>query len=179
VTHIVRAIKEFAHPDPQEQAASDINRALQTTLVVTSNEYKYCSSVETHLGELPEVICNIGELNQVFVNLIVNAAHAIQAAGKDATTGRITITTQAEEKAVQIRISDNGCGIPEENLERIFDPFFTTKEVGKGTGQGLSIARSIIVERHAGRLDATSKVGSGTEFLIHLPIEGRGGEAAP
>lgn len=178
VTHIVRAIKEFAHPDPQEQAPADINRAIETTLIVARNEYKYCATVETHLGELPAVVCNIGELNQVFVNLIVNAAHAIQAAGRDVAAGRIVIRTEALGEVAAIRIADNGCGIPEQHLERIFDPFFTTKEVGKGTGQGLAIARAIIVERHAGRLEATSEVGAGTEFVIRLPIAGRGEAAA-
>ena len=173
VTHIVRALKEFAHPDGNEQKAADLNRAIETTLTVTRNEHKYCATVETKLGALPEVVCNVGELNQVFVNLIVNASHAIQDAGKDATSGRIVISTEASDDAVLIRVSDNGCGIPERNLERIFDPFFTTKEVGKGTGQGLSIARAIVVERHAGRLDVTSEVGVGTEFVIRLPVAGR------
>ena len=175
VTHIVRAIKEFAHPDTQEQKAADINRAIETTLTVTRNEYKYCAIAVAQLGTLPEVVCNVGELNQVLVNLIVNAAHAIEQSGQDATTGRITITTDAVGDAAVIRVADNGCGIPDKNLERIFDPFFTTKEVGKGTGQGLSLARSIIVERHAGRIDVTSAVGAGTQFTIHLPIAGRAG----
>jgi PAS domain S-box-containing protein len=178
VTHIVRAIKEFAHPDGHEQKAADINHAIETTLTVTRNEYKYCATVVPQLGALPEVICNVGELNQVLVNLIVNAAHAIQESGKDAATGRITITTAVDGDAVLIRVADNGCGIPGPNLERIFDPFFTTKEVGKGTGQGLSIARSIIVERHGGRIGVTSEVGLGTEFTVHLPIVGRGGAPA-
>jgi PAS domain S-box-containing protein len=179
VTDIVRAIKEFAHPDAHEQKAADINHAIETTLTVTRNEYKYCAQAVAQLGNVPEVICNVGELNQVLVNLIVNAAHAIQESGKDAATGRITITTAADGDAVLIRVADNGCGIPEPNLERIFDPFFTTKDVGKGTGQGLSIARSIIVERHGGRIDVTSEVGVGTEFTVRLPIAGRDGAPAP
>jgi PAS domain S-box-containing protein len=178
VTNIVRAIKEFAHPDEQEQKAADLNRAIETTLTVARNEYKYCATVETRLGILPEIMCNVGELNQVFVNLIVNASHAIQAAGKDTATGRIVISTETSGEAVLIRVADNGCGIPERNLERIFDPFFTTKEVGKGTGQGLSLARAIVVERHAGRIDVTSEVGVGTEFVIRLPIAGRGNQPA-
>jgi PAS domain S-box-containing protein len=173
VTHIVQAIKEFAHPDGQEQQAADLNHAIETTLTVTRNEYKYCAAIETHFGPLPEVLCNVGELNQVFVNLIVNASHAIQETGKDAATGRITIATEVSGDAVLIRVSDNGCGIAAVNLERVFDPFFTTKEVGKGTGQGLSIARAIVVERHGGRIDVTSVVGAGTEFVIRLPIAGR------
>jgi two-component system NtrC family sensor kinase len=178
VTHIVRAIKEFAHPDTHEQQAADINHAIETTLTVTRNEYKYCATVVPQLGALPEVICNVGELNQVLVNLIVNAAHAIQQSGKDAATGRIAITTATAGDDVLIRVADNGCGIPAPNLERIFDPFFTTKEVGKGTGQGLSIARSIIVERHGGRIDVQSEIGAGTEFTVHLPIAGRPGALA-
>ena len=175
VTHIVRAIKEFAHPDSQEQSAKDINHAIETTLTVARNEYKYCAAVVTQFGELPEVVCNVGELNQVFVNLIVNAAHAIHDAGKDISTGLITIRTDTDGDSVLVRIADNGCGIPERDLERIFDPFFTTKEVGKGTGQGLSIARSIVVERHGGTLDVTTHVGEGSEFTIRVPIAGRAG----
>jgi two-component system, NtrC family, sensor kinase len=173
VTHIVHAIKEFAHPDPREQASANLNHAIETTLIVTRSEYKYCATVETHLGEIPEVVCNVGELNQVIVNLIVNAAHALHAAGKDASTGRITISTELQNDLVLIRVADNGGGIPEQNLERIFDPFFTTKEVGKGTGQGLSIARSIIVERHGGRLEVKSQPGDGAQMSIYLPIAGR------
>ena len=172
VTNIVRAMKEFAHPDTNEQSAADINHALETTLTVATNEYKYCARVERRLGSLPEVMCNVGELNQVFLNLIVNAAHAIQESGKDAATGVIVVSTEAADDAVRISISDNGCGIPEEHRERIFDPFFTTKEVGKGTGQGLSIARSI-VERHAGHIDVQSERGVGTTFTLKLPITGR------
>src|SRR6185437_8597641 len=99
------------------------------------------------------VMCNIGELNQVFLNIIINAAHAIEAAGRDASTGLINIRTAVADRYVRISIEDNGCGIPKENLDRIFDPFFTTKDVGKGTGQGLAIARSIIVEKHGGTID--------------------------
>ena len=174
VSGIVRAMKEFAHPDSSEHACADINRALQTTLVVTRNEYKYIAQIESHFSELPLVVCNIGELNQVFVNLIVNAAHAIQASGKDINAGRITVTTDAYPNAIHIGIGDNGCGIAEDNLERIFDPFFTTKEVGKGTGQGLAIARSIVVDKHRGKIDVHSAAGIGTRFTIVLPV----GEAA-
>jgi len=172
VTNIVRAMKEFAHPDGNEQSAADINRALDTTLTVATNEYKYCARVERLFGALPDVVCNVGELNQVFLNLIVNAAHAIQESGKDAATGLIVVSTEATEDTVRISIGDNGCGIPDEHRERIFDPFFTTKEVGKGTGQGLSIARSI-VERHAGHIDVQSERGIGTTFTLSLPIAGR------
>jgi PAS domain S-box-containing protein len=174
VATIVRAMKEFAHPDANEHNYADLNHAIETTLLVAHNEYKYIATVETKLGPMPEVICNVGELNQVFLNLIVNAAHAIQECGKDPATGRITITTAAASRdTVVISIADNGCGIPEENLDKIFDPFFTTKPVGRGTGQGLAIARSIISEKHGGSLDVQSTVGVGTRFILKLPVAGR------
>jgi two-component system, NtrC family, sensor kinase len=173
VAGIVRAMKEFAHPDTNEHKPADINHALQTTLTVARSEYRYAAQIETFFGELPEVLCNIGELNQVFLNLIVNSAHAIADAGKDASTGVIAIKTTSNEEEVQISIGDNGCGIPRENVEKIFDPFFTTKEVGRGTGQGLAIARSIVVDKHGGRIDVSSEVGRGTEFVISLRVQGR------
>ena len=173
VADIVRAMKEFAHPGHVEQTAADINHAVQTTLTVARNEYKYSAQVETNLGELPDVVCNVSELNQVFLNLIVNAAQAVRESGKSASTGRISITTERTQDCVRIRIADNGCGIPQENLEKIFDPFFTTKEVGLGTGQGLAIARSIVVDKHGGTIDVESEPGVGTAFILNLPVEGR------
>ncbi len=167
-------MKEFAHPDVNEQTLSNINHALDTTLTVARSEYKYCATVETQYAELPEVTCNLGELNQVFLNLIVNAAHAIEQSGKDVASGRIRVATSLEETHVAIEIADNGCGIPRENLEKIFDPFFTTKEVGRGTGQGLAIARSIVVDKHCGSIEVNSVVGEGTRFTLKLPIGGRG-----
>jgi PAS domain S-box-containing protein len=176
VAAIVRAMKEFAHPDTVQHSAADLNHAIETTLTVARNEYKYHAQIETRLGELPLVICNVGELNQVFLNLIVNAAHALAESGKDASTGRIGIVTAAAANEVTISITDNGCGIPQENLEKVFDPFFTTKPVGHGTGQGLAIARSIVVEKHGGRIDVHSVVGSGTAFTLHLPVSGQEGQ---
>jgi len=173
VAGIVRAMKEFAHPDAAEHSPADINHALETTLIVARNEYKYAATVETQLGELPAVMCNISELNQVFLNLIVNAAHAIQESGRTPDEGRIIITTAANGGSVIITIGDNGCGIPAENMDKIFDPFFTTKEVGKGTGQGLAIARSIVAEKHGGSIDVQSERGKGTRFIIRLSIAGR------
>jgi PAS domain S-box-containing protein len=178
VAAIVRAMKEFAYPDAVEQSPADLNHALNTTLTVARNEYKHAASIETQFGELPPVVCNVGELNQVFLNLIVNAAHAIQDAGKDATSGRISITTQATAHWAEITIADNGCGIAPENLEKIFDPFFTTKAVGRGTGQGLAIARSIVQDRHGGRLDLETALGMGTRFVVRLPVHGRAGAEA-
>lgn len=173
VAAIVRAMKEFAHPDSVEHSPADLNHAINTTMIVAHNEYKYSAQIETRLGELPLVMCNVGELNQVFLNLIVNAAHAIAESGKDMETGRITITSQAVGGDVEICVADNGCGIPEANLEKIFDPFFTTKPVGRGTGQGLAITRAIVTEKHGGRVDVQSEVGSGTRFILRLPIAGR------
>lgn len=172
VAGIVRAMKEFAHPDANEQGLADINHALETTLTMARNEYKYLATIETKLEPLPEVMCNIGELNQVFLNLIVNAAHAIQESGKNVSTGRITVSTQASDQFVSISIADNGCGIPQVNIDKVFDPFFTTKEVGKGTGQGLAITRTIVIEKHGGNIDLQSTVGEGTRFVIKLPIAG-------
>lgn len=173
VAQIVRAMKEFSHPDVDEQSPADINHALQSTLIVAKNEYKYAAKIETDFTELPLVVCNIGELNQVFLNLLVNAAHAIADTGKDADTGAIAITTRLMGDAIEITLADNGCGIPQENLDKIFDPFFTTKEVGKGTGQGLAITRAIVVEKHAGSVHVDSRIGVGTKFTLRLPIAGR------
>jgi PAS domain S-box-containing protein len=174
VSKIVRAMKEFSHPDATEFSSADINHALQNTLTVATNEYKYVAQVRTELAEeLPLVICNIGELNQVFLNLIVNAAHAIQDAGRDISTGEIRVATAVAGDSVEITIADNGCGIPKENLEKIYDPFFTTKEVGRGTGQGLAITHSIVVDKHGGTVQVYSEPGAGTQFIISLPIAGR------
>jgi two-component system NtrC family sensor kinase len=173
VTNIVKAMKEFAHPDEKEHSPADLNHALQTTLLVASNEYKYLAKIVTDFAELPPVTCNIGELNQVFLNLIVNAAHAIQDAGKDVTAGRIHVSTTLDADTVLIRIGDNGCGVPAEHLTKLYDPFFTTKEVGRGTGQGLAITHSILVDKHGGDISVQSTVGQGTEFTLRLPIAGR------
>jgi PAS domain S-box-containing protein len=173
VSTIVKAMKEFAHPDSEDQSPADLNHAIETTLLVASNEYKYIAKINADLGRLPPVVCNVGELNQVFLNLIVNAAHAIHDAGRDCETGEIRIRTEAVGDEAVIRIGDNGCGIPAENLSKLYDPFFTTKEVGRGTGQGLSIARSILVEKHEGTIGVTSELGVGTEFVLKIPIGGR------
>jgi two-component system, NtrC family, sensor kinase len=163
-------MKEFSHPNTEARSSADINKALETTLEVARSEYKHIAAVEMNLQPLPLVPCNIGELNQVFLNLLVNAAHAIEASGKNVPNGRIRITTQHSGAELIITFEDNGCGIKPENLDKIFDPFFTTKEVGKGTGQGLAISRSIVVDRHGGALDVHSVVGTGTRFTIRLPV---------
>jgi PAS domain S-box-containing protein len=177
VTNIVKAMKEFAHPDANEQSPVDLVHALETTLLVASNEYKYVAKVHTEFGELPQVVCNVGELNQVFLNLIVNAAHAIKDSGKEADRGEIIIRVAADGDQAVICVRDNGCGVPKENLSKLYDPFFTTKEVGRGTGQGLAISHSIVVDKHGGDISASSEVGVGTEFTIRLPIAGRNARA--
>jgi PAS domain S-box-containing protein len=171
VTKIIRAMREFAHPDNGEHTKVDINGAIETTLTVCRNVYKELAKVETDFGALPQVMCQYGEINQVFLNIVVNAAHAIEAHKAIAGQGLIRITTAVEDQWAVIRISDNGTGIPESVKSRIFDPFFTTKEVGKGTGQGLAIVQSVIVGRHRGRISVESEVGKGTTFVLRLPLE--------
>jgi PAS domain S-box-containing protein len=172
VATIVRAMKEFAHPGAaQEKTAADLNQALLSTLTVARNELKYVADVETELGDLPPVPCHLGDVNQVFLNLLVNAAHAIaEVVGGSGTKGCIRVRTVREADAALVTISDTGCGIPDAIRTKIFDPFFTTKEVGRGTGQGLAIARSVIVDKHGGSLRFESEVGKGTTFLIRLPL---------
>ena len=169
VASIVRAMKAFAHPGTESKAPADLNDALTSTVIVCRNEYKYVADVETSFGELPPVVCQLGELNQVFLNLVVNAAHAIgeRIEGTD-ERGKICIETRHCDGVAIIRISDTGTGIPAHLTEKIFDPFFTTKPVGKGTGQGLTIARSIVV-KHGGTLTFESERGRGTTFEIRLP----------
>ncbi|MFT3697689.1 MAG: ATP-binding protein [Kofleriaceae bacterium] len=173
VTGIVRAMKEFAYADQRAQTPSDLNRAIQNTLLVTCNEYKYVADTKVVLGSLPPVVCHVGEFNQAILNIVVNAAHAIEDANKGKNKrGCITVKTWTDGDDACVSIADDGCGIPDTVLEKIFDPFFTTKEIGRGSGQGLAIARSVIVDKHAGRLDVQSRVGQGTTFTIHLPIAG-------
>ncbi len=169
VASIVRAMKEFAHPDQKEMVATDLNRALQATLDVARNEYKYVAELAVELNELPPVTCHPGDLNQVFLNLLVNAAHAIGDRQKaSGGRGRIGVTTLQDGGEVVVAISDTGGGIPEAIRDKIFEPFFTTKEVGRGTGQGLAIARSIL-EQHHGSLTFETVEGVGTIFFVRLP----------
>ncbi|MBL9038235.1 MAG: PAS domain-containing protein [Archangium sp.] len=170
VATLVLSMKDFAHPDQKEKASADLNHALSTTLTIARNEYKYVADVETDFGELPPVLCHVNALNQAFLNLIVNASHAIAETvqGTDGR-GRIRVATRRDGDHVLISISDTGGGIPESIRSKIFEPFFTTKAVGKGTGQGLSIARNIVVDKHGGTLTFESKVGVGTTFVIRLP----------
>jgi PAS domain S-box-containing protein len=169
VASIVRAMKTFTHPGQDEQAAADLNEALHATATVARSQVKYVADVELDLGELPSVTCNIGELNQVFLNLIVNAADAIEETG---TRGTIRVRTRADGDHAVVEVSDTGTGISDELRLKIFEPFFTTKEVGRGTGQGLALASAVIRDRHAGSISVASTRGAGSTFTIRLPIRG-------
>ena len=173
VATIVRSMKEFAHPDQKDMACTDLNQAIESTLVIACNEYKYVADLTLELGEIPPVRCYAGDLNQVVLNIIVNAAHAIaDVVGDSGERGRLGVRTLKEGESVIIEISDTGTGIPEAAREHVFDPFFTTKEVGKGTGQGLAIARAVVCEKHGGELTFETTAGKGTTFRIRLPIAG-------
>ncbi|MDP9097927.1 MAG: ATP-binding protein, partial [Verrucomicrobiota bacterium] len=179
VATIVRSMKQFAHPDQAQKTEADLNQAIQSTIVIANNEFKYVALLETDYGDLPPVQCFLGEINQVVLNLLVNAAHAIGDVVKDTGgLGKLTVRTRRDGNEVEIAISDTGTGIPEAARSKIFDPFFTTKEVGKGTGQGLALARSIIVNKHGGTIRFETG-GNGTTFFIRLPIEGRVGATTP
>ena len=175
IATIVRSMKKFAHPGTEEMAPADINEAISNTITVCRNEWKYSCELITDFDEsLPPVPCKIAEINQVILNMIVNAAHAIEEAiGKNPIEkGKIVIQTRKNGDKVQIVIKDTGKGIPEDILPRIFDPFFTTKGVGKGTGMGLNLAYNVIA-KHAGKIDVESKVGVGTTFRISLPLDSK------
>jgi two-component system NtrC family sensor kinase len=172
VTNIVRSMKELAHPGPRDLEPMDVNRALRNALEVTANSYKYIADVATDLAELPPVVAYPSDLGQVFLNLIVNAAQAIEDGARSSDQrGRLTITTRIDGADVVVSVGDSGPGIPDSIRERIFEAFFTTKEVGRGTGQGLAISRKI-VDRHAGALTFETALGVGTTFHIRLPIAG-------
>ena len=173
VTSIVRAMKEFAHPGSKEKTLTDINRAIESTVTVARNEWKYVAEMKTDFADdLPEVSCLPGEFNQVILNIVVNAAHAIsETIGNGGVEkGVITISTHKAGDWAEIRISDTGPGIPEKIRSKIFNAFFTTKGVGKGSGQGLAISHSVIVDKHGGELTFETEIGKGTTFIIRLPI---------
>jgi signal transduction histidine kinase len=166
-------MKAFAHPDQREKAPVDLNQAILSTLTIARNEYKYVADVETELGDLPPVRCHAGDVNQAILNIVVNAAHAVadvvQGSGRK---GRIVVCTVRDGDEVVVTIRDTGAGIPAAIRHRVFEPFFTTKEIGKGTGQGLAIARSVVVEKHGGELTFETEEGKGTTFFLRLPIDG-------
>ncbi|HTT33446.1 MAG TPA: PAS domain S-box protein [Methylomirabilota bacterium] len=174
VSNIVTAMKEFSHPRSQEKVAIDINRAIETTIAVARNEWKYVADVRTCFDPtLPPVPGLGGEFNQVILNLLINAAHAIGDVVGDGSMikGKITIITKRDKDWAEIRIQDTGAGIPKDIRSRIFEPFFTTKEVGKGTGQGLALAHAMIVKKHNGKIWFESEEGMGTTFFVRLPLQ--------
>jgi PAS domain S-box-containing protein len=174
ITHIVQAMKIFAHPGGGEKEPVDINKEIEKTIIITRNEWKYVAELITDFdAALPTVSCHRAEFNQVILNLIVNAAHAIADANGDHSSerGTIKISSALDGNWAEVRISDTGHGIPEEIRHRIFDLFFTTKEPGRGTGQGLAIAHSVIVDKHRGKIDIETGKDRGTTFVIRLPLD--------
>lgn len=173
VADIVRSMKEFSHPGSAEMQDTDINQSLEATVTVCKNEWKYVANIAWELDlKIPQVKCYPAEINQVILNLIVNAAHAIEEKMDligDRAKGTITLRTRSDEKYVRIEIQDSGVGIKKEIQARIFEPFFTTKGVGKGTGQGLAMAYNCIQQKHKGKISFESNEGEGSKFIIELP----------
>lgn len=179
VESIVRAMKEFAHPGGGQELGVSLNKIIENACLVSRNEWKYVSELTFELDpKLPTIHANAGELGQVVVNLVVNAAHAIKDSLKDGSTGTIHIRTYEDGENIIFEVKDNGKGIPPEVRSRIFDPFFTTKGVGIGTGQGLAITHSVVVDRHHGEIELDSEIGVGTTFRIKLPLNGLPAEQA-
>ncbi|MGA8271228.1 MAG: CHASE4 domain-containing protein [Candidatus Sulfotelmatobacter sp.] len=180
VATIVQALKSFSHLDKgREKKAADLNSAIQSTIVVARNELKYVADVEMNLAKLPLITCHLGDLNQVFLNLLLNAAHSIgDVVEGTSNKGRICVETHIETASdgdwAVVAISDTGKGIPEEVQGRIFEPFFTTKQVGKGSGQGLALARAIVVDKHGGSLTFETELGKGATFYVRIPVNGTG-----
>ncbi len=174
VSAIVRSLKEFAHPQQSAMASADLNHIVGSTLTLARNEYKYVADLETSFGELPPVTCVAGSISQVVLNLVVNAAHAVSDVIKaGGGKGRITVSTHVEGGHAVITVRDSGGGIADDVRPHIFEPFYTTKAVGKGTGQGLALAWSIVAGDHAGAIDVESAPGQGATFRVRLPISGR------
>jgi signal transduction histidine kinase len=169
VATLVKAMMDFGQPSRTEKAPADLNRAVTSTLSVVRSEYKDVAEIELELGSVPEVTCHLAEMNQVFLQLILNAAHAIAELHVPPARGAIRIRTWSDPTSMYVSVSDNGSGIPEHIRSRVFDPFFTTKPVGRGTGQGLAIARSIVVDRHGGTLTFETAPGRGSSFLVRIP----------
>ena len=164
-------MKEFSHPGTEEKTPADLNHAIESTLTVCASVWKYVAEMVTEFDtSLPSVPCLPGEFNQVILNIVVNASHAIADVVPKGGKGKITLSTRRAGEWAEIRIRDTGGGIPEKIQDRIFDPFFTTKGVGKGTGQGLAIARSVVVDKHGGTLTFETETGIGTTFIIRLPL---------
>ncbi|SHO52933.1 sensor histidine kinase [Desulfopila aestuarii] len=175
ITAIVQAMKEFSHPGSKEKVLNDLNKIIETTVTIASNEWKYCAEIRLDLDpELPPVPCLADEVGQAILNILINACHAITEKNQgNGEKGLIAISSHRFPDHVKICIEDTGNGIPENIRERVFDPFFTTKGVGKGTGQGLAISHNVIEKKHKGVLSFVSEVGKGTTFTIQLPLNER------
>ena len=173
IAKIVGALKEFSHPSTRQKKLANLNHAVENAIIMSKHEWKYVADVETHLEPSPPMVpCLPGDINQALLNLIINAAHAIGdvVADEAERKGTITVTTRTDGDRFELRIADTGAGIPEGIWGNIFDPFFTTKSVGRGTGQGLSTARSVVVDKHGGTLTFETETGKGTTFIIRLPV---------
>jgi PAS domain S-box-containing protein len=174
VAAIVRAMKAFGHPGNDDKSPTDLNGAVRNTLIVASNTVKHVADVAVELGDLPPVWCHAGDINQVLVNLVVNAAHAIaDKVGTSSRRGMITIRTFVDGEDAVLQVADTGTGIPKDIAGRVFEPFFTTKEVGRGTGQGLALAYTLVTDRHAGSISFVSEDAVGTTFTVRLPVDGK------
>ena len=174
VSGIVSSMREFAHPARKEMAPVDLNRAITNTLTIARNEYVHLAELVTDLRELPLVTCHVDQISQVVLNLVVNAAHAIgDVVQSSGVKGRLTVGTRMDGEDVVISIGDTGTGIREAIREHIFEPFFTTKDVGKGTGQGLALAWTLVTEKHGGTLSYETALGKGTTFFVRLPRAGK------
>jgi signal transduction histidine kinase len=179
VARIASAMKSFARRGGNEKEVADINQAIEMTSAICRNEWKYDADLELGLDpDLPKVTCHVGELSQVWLNLIVNAAHAIKA-NPDLPRGLITVTTKALDGAIEVSVADNGTGMPDEVRDRVFERFFSTKGDGKGSGQGLAICHSIVTEQHGGEIALWTEMGKGTRFTVTLPIEAKTSIPAP
>jgi len=177
ISKIVDSMRYFAHPGTEERSVIDVNQALENAVTVSRNEWKYWADLDTDLDpSLPSLSGFAAQLNQALLNIIINAAQAIggKLGENPKEKGKISISTSRQDQWIEIRISDTGPGIPEEIRSRIFDPFFTTKEVGKGTGQGLALVHSVIVDKHGGTIDVETEVGQGTTFIARLPVNPEG-----
>ncbi|MEM8950722.1 MAG: ATP-binding protein [Pseudomonadota bacterium] len=178
VARIASAMKTFARRGASEKEMADINQAIDLTAAICRNEWKYDADLELSLDPaLPKIACHIGELSQVWLNVIVNAAHAIKARD-DLPLGLISVETGTRDGMVEVTIADNGTGMTDDVRERVFEPFFSTKASGEGSGQGLAISRSIVTEQHGGDIALWSEVGTGTRFTIRLPITPESSKAA-
>jgi two-component system NtrC family sensor kinase len=173
VARIVKAMKAFGHPEDREQRAFDVNKAIESALTVARNELKYVADVETDLGDVPPVRCFPSDVNQVLLNLLLNAAEAIEEqVGISGRRGVIRVRTWRDGDDAVIEVSDTGPGVPPELRSRIFEPFFTTKEVGKGTGQGLALVHGVVTQNHGGSVELVPTPGAGATFVVRLPVAG-------